>query len=71
MLTVKVKPGASCNMVEMVKDGVYSVKTTALAEKGAANQQVIKLLADHLDVPKSSLIIKSGAGSHTKLIDLL
>ncbi|MDO8471723.1 MAG: DUF167 domain-containing protein [bacterium] len=71
MFTVTVKPNSATNSIELIKPDVYRITTTALPEKGAANQQVIKILADYLDIPKSSLEIKSGFGSRTKLIDLI
>jgi uncharacterized protein YggU (UPF0235/DUF167 family) len=46
------------------------VKVAAAPADGAANDEVIKLLAKALDVPKGSIRIASGAGSRLKRIEL-
>lgn len=48
--------------------------TIYLREKpidGAANIALLKLLAQHFRVPRSQIIIKSGAHSRKKLIEIL
>jgi uncharacterized protein YggU (UPF0235/DUF167 family) len=42
----------------------------APAEKGRANQEIIKLLAKTLGVPRDSVTLKLGAGSHHKVFVL-
>jgi len=44
------------------------VYTTETPEKGKANKKIIKLIAEHLEVPKSSVIIVRGDKSKIKLI---
>lgn len=68
-LTVKVTPRAKTNRVEKRGD-VYVVHVTVAAEKGKANEAVIKLLAEHLGVPKSTIGIVRGQTSRKKTIQL-
>lgn len=48
-----------------------TIYVTAVAEKGKANQAVIRLLAEHLQVPTSRLTILRGETSRTKVIGIL
>jgi uncharacterized protein YggU (UPF0235/DUF167 family) len=41
---------------------------TAPAVDGAANQALVRLIADELDVPKRSVRLVAGAASRTKLV---
>ena len=71
IITVKVKPGSKAgDEIEKQPDGAYIIYLRARAHDGEANTALIKLLADHFDVPKTSIKIKSGASSRLKLIEL-
>lgn len=70
-LTIHVKAGASLNKVTQVDDTTYKVFTTTPPEKGKANEQVIKLMADFLHIPPSRLVIRFGTTSREKLIEIL
>ncbi|MBR6964767.1 DUF167 domain-containing protein [Candidatus Saccharibacteria bacterium] len=67
---ITVKTGSKKGpLVEKTGDGL----TIFLREKphdGEANAALIKLLADYFDVPKTSIVIKSGAKSHHKIIEI-
>jgi len=71
---VKVITNASENLVAGIsKPDAWShdqlrVYTTATPEKGKANKKVIELIAEHLNVPKSSIVIVRGYTTNTKLI---
>lgn len=71
MITAIVTAGAKRESIKQISDQVYKVTTTAIPEHGKANQRVIALLAELLDIPKSSLVIVRGEGSKTKLIDII
>lgn len=68
-IEVKVTPGAKKNTVEVNGD-ISRVWTTAVAEKGKANDAVVKLLAKHFSVPKSAITIVRGHTSRTKLVEI-
>ena len=66
---MKVMPRAKANVV-VPKDGVLYVRTTAVAADGKANEAVVKLLAKHFDVPKSSITVVRGHTSRIKSIEV-
>lgn len=67
---VRVIPRARKNVVTVDADGTLRVHTTAAPADGAANAAVIKMLAEHFDVPKSSIEIIRGATARTKVVRL-
>jgi uncharacterized protein (TIGR00251 family) len=68
MITVRVSIRAKRMAVEKIGDTAYKVWVTAVPERGKANAQVIDLLADFFDVPKSHFRIVSGATSRNKKV---
>ena len=65
-LAVRVTPGARDQSV-VIAEGAVQVKVRAPADKGAANEAVIALLAEALDCPPSRLSLLRGATSRQKL----
>jgi uncharacterized protein YggU (UPF0235/DUF167 family) len=51
-----------------VIDGILRARVSAPAIEGAANQALLRLLADELDIPKRDIRLIAGAASRTKLI---
>jgi len=72
-LRVRVTPRSSINAVAGWADAQHDtllLKVTAPAEGGKANDAIIKLLADELDIPKSAVTIRRGETSRIKLVAL-
>jgi uncharacterized protein len=73
-IAVRVKPGAGRNRVGGRHDGAYGpavvVAVTAAAVDGRANEAVLRVLADALQVRRSVLLVRAGAKSRDKLIAL-
>ena len=68
---VTVKPGSKKGpLVDVAADGSMVVFVRERAVDGAANDGVIKLLADHFGVPKSRIQIVRGHTSRSKLVDV-
>jgi hypothetical protein len=67
---VKVQPRARKRLIEETGPGEFKVCVFSPAEKGAANREVLRLLADYLGVPPSKLKIIQGERSHQKVISL-
>ena len=65
-LAVRVTPGSRDQSV-VIAEGAVQVKVRAPADKGAANEAVIALLAEALDCPPSHLSLLRGATSRQKL----
>lgn len=69
VIEVKVIPDSDKN--ELVKeDSKVKIKVKASAEKGKANQAVIKLLSKYYNVSKSSIKIIRGRRKRNKLIKI-
>lgn len=58
--SVKVVPGSSKNAITGLLGSALKVNISAVAEKGKANQGLIKLLAGVLGRPSSAILIISG-----------
>ncbi|HET7565355.1 MAG TPA: DUF167 domain-containing protein [Gemmatimonadaceae bacterium] len=67
---VRVQPRASRSDIDGVRDGVLRVRLMNPPVDGAANEALVELLADTLDVAKRSVHIVAGATSRTKVIDV-
>ena len=68
--SVRVQPRATRSVVEGVHAGALKVRLTAPPVEGAANDALIELLAERLNVPKRAVTIVSGATARTKLVQV-
>jgi len=69
-LAVKVQPRASANEICGGLGGELKIKVTAPPVDSAANEALIKFLAEKLDCPKSAVTIVRGHTSRHKTIHL-
>ncbi len=67
---VKVKPNSQQQKIAEQPDGSLIVHLKSPPVDGKANEELIKLLAENFDVPKSYIRIKSGLSSRQKLIEI-
>ncbi len=68
-IKIKVYPSSSKEGVIREEDGSFKARVMPPPEHGKANKALLKLLAKELRIPKSSLSIKSGIHSRTKIIE--
>ena len=69
--TVQVKPGSKKGpLVEPLPDGTLVVFVKERAVDGAANEAVVKVLAEHLGCKRSELTIEAGFTSRIKRISV-
>ncbi len=68
VLAVRIQPRASRNGILVRSDGSLTIKLTAPPVDGAANEALVKFLADKLDVGRSHIEIVSGQTGRQKLI---
>ena len=66
VLPVRAQPGARVNAIRGEQSGALKVAVTQVAEKGKANQAVIEVLCDALDLRKSQLELLQGETSPQK-----
>lgn len=67
---IKVSPRSSKNEVVKISEGEYKVKLTAAPVDGQANDMLIRVLADYLNLPKSNLKIIGGKTAKIKIIEI-
>ncbi|OBI94322.1 DUF167 family protein [Mycobacterium sp. 1245805.9] len=66
-VVVKVKPGSRKGpLVEVGPDGELTIYVRELAVDGKANDAVARLLAAHLQLPRSRVELVSGTTARTK-----
>ncbi len=67
---IKVKPNSKRQDIIEEPDGSLTVYLKSPPVDGKANDELIKLLAEKFDAPKSSIKIKSGLSSRTKQVEI-
>ena len=67
---VRVSPGARRGGVAGRVGEVWKLRVTAPAEGGRANEAVVRLLADKMDVPRRSVSLVSGHTARDKVVEL-
>lgn len=69
-VNVRVKPGARINRVEDDGEGGFIVWTSAVPDKGKANEAVTRALAKHLGVAKSQVRLARGGAARRKVFEV-
>lgn len=69
-VSVSVKPNSRHESVEVQPDGSLLVRVNAPPTEGKANERVIKLLAEHFDVPKSNIELVAGHSGKKKIFKI-
>ncbi|MCK5415883.1 DUF167 domain-containing protein [Candidatus Parcubacteria bacterium] len=71
-LRIKVRPGAIKTVFKsMLDDDTLKIDVAAIPEKGKANKELIKYLANEFVINKNNVKIISGAGDKLKLVKLV
>ena len=68
--TVRVQPRASRSEVAGLHGEALKVRLAAPPVDGAANEALVRLLADLLDVPRRAVRIEGGHASRSKLVEV-
>jgi uncharacterized protein (TIGR00251 family) len=69
-ITVKVIPKASKSEVIGWENDLLKIRLKAVPEKGEANEELVRVLADYFDIPKSQITIIRGHKSRTKTVQI-
>jgi uncharacterized protein (TIGR00251 family) len=70
LLSVKLQPRASANEVGAPLGNELRIKVTAPPVDAAANEALVRLLAERLDYPRSKVELVRGQTSRHKLVKL-
>jgi uncharacterized protein (TIGR00251 family) len=70
IIKVKVKPNAKKNEIKKIDENYFEVRTTAVPEKGKANEKVIEILSDYLSIPKSKIKLIRGGKTREKIFEI-
>ena len=70
ILRVKVKPNSRKSALTQTADGTWRAEVKAPPVDGRANEELIDLIATHLNCRKADVVIKSGASARLKLVDV-
>lgn len=69
-ISVRVKPRSSRSKMVGVRDGALEIALRAPPVDGAANIELVRVLAKALGVSRSAISIASGTSGRNKLIDV-
>ena len=69
-LRLRVAPGAARPGVVGRHGSSWKVRVAAAPERGRANEAVLTLIADVLELPRASVSLVSGASSRDKIVEL-
>jgi uncharacterized protein (TIGR00251 family) len=69
-INVRVKPNAKYSEVITITKYDYKVSVDAPAEEGEANKRLIEILAEHFEIPRSSVSILRGFKSKNKIVEI-
>lgn len=67
-IAVRVKPKSSRSKILGLRDGALEIAVNAPPVEGAANEEVVAIVAKTLGVPKSAVQIVTGATGRSKLL---
>ena len=67
---VRLQPRASTNEIVGVANGALRIRLHAPPVDGAANEALVRFLADRLDVPRAAVRITAGTTSRTKTVEV-
>ena len=71
-LLVRLTPRGDRDQIEGVgPDGELRVRVRAPASDGSANEALLRLLADELDLPRSAVVLETGNRARVKRVRLV
>lgn len=65
---VRLTPRGGADRVDGVEGGVLRARVAAAPADGAANAALVRLIADELEVPRSTVRVATGLTSRSKIV---
>ncbi len=69
-LSIKVKPNAKTRALLEQPDGSWIAQVKAPPVDGKANEDLVRLVAEHFGVPRAQVSITAGAGGRMKRVSI-
>jgi uncharacterized protein len=69
-IQVKVKPNARSSGLEELDDGTWLARVTSPPVDGKANEELVRLIAEHFGVRKAQVSIQRGASGRLKRVQI-
>ena len=70
IISVKAHPKSKQAKAKRLSESLFEVWVHEAPDKGRANEAVIELLSEHLDIAKSRMTLISGASSRNKRLEI-
>jgi uncharacterized protein len=70
-IRVKVKPNARVCAFEPMSDGTWVARLKSPPVDGKANEELVRLVAQHFGVARAQVAIRSGASGRMKLVQIV
>lgn len=70
-ISINIKTGAKNAKIEKINENEFKISVKARPIENKANLEIIKILADYFNVPKSNVKITSGLSSKRKICDII
>jgi uncharacterized protein (TIGR00251 family) len=70
ILQIKVKPNARASVLSEQSDGTWLAQVKAPPVDGKANEELIRLVAEHFDIRKAQVSIKTGSSGRLKRVQI-
>jgi uncharacterized protein len=70
-ITIRVQPRSTVTEITGIHGAALKIRLTAAPVDGAANDALVRYLAETFDIPRRSITIVSGAGARTKIVELV
>lgn len=67
---IKVKPGARESTLTEQSDGSFVARLKSPPVDGKANEELIRLIADHFGVTRAEVVIKTGLSARLKRVQI-
>ncbi len=69
-LRIRVSPGAHRTEIVGRQGDAWKVRVTEAAERGRANEALVRVLADRLGIARGDVALVSGLGARDKVVEL-
>ena len=70
-LNIHAIPNSKSSEIIKIDENTYKIKVDSSAAEGKANKRLIEILAEHFNVPKSSVKILKGLKSRNKIVEII